>query len=181
MATPTRIQRQRTKGWRAPEGSVYVGRPSRWGNPFKFGTKSALMRVPGVLDPTAEAEYEGRISAAGMRHDYFHPDGRVTECTVRYMTAEECVEYFRRVLVGDLTPAMVSSGFRAGQGVYVGRGRRVTVDNVRADLAGRDLSCWCPLDQPCHADVLLDLANRPRCPHHNDFGICCPRPRLDGA
>lgn len=27
-------------------------------------------------------------------------------------------------------------------------------------LAGRDLMCWCPLDQPCHADVLLDLCNR---------------------
>lgn len=25
------------------------------------------------------------------------------------------------------------------------------------ELAGRDLACWCPLDQPCHADVLLDL------------------------
>ena len=30
---------------------------------------------------------------------------------------------------------------------------------IRAELAGRDLACWCPLDQPCHADVLLDLAN----------------------
>jgi Domain of unknown function (DUF4326) len=29
-----------------------------------------------------------------------------------------------------------------------------------AELAGRDLACWCPLDLPCHADVLLDLANR---------------------
>jgi hypothetical protein len=27
------------------------------------------------------------------------------------------------------------------------------------DLAGHDLVCWCPLDQPCHADVLLELAN----------------------
>lgn len=26
-------------------------------------------------------------------------------------------------------------------------------------LHGRDLACWCPLDQPCHADVLLELAN----------------------
>lgn len=26
-------------------------------------------------------------------------------------------------------------------------------------LGGRDLACWCPLDQPCHADVLLELAN----------------------
>ncbi|WP_432091065.1 DUF4326 domain-containing protein [Streptomyces sp. NRRL F-5630] len=30
---PSRIQRRRTKGWRAPEGAVYVGRGSRWGNP----------------------------------------------------------------------------------------------------------------------------------------------------
>lgn len=29
-------------------------------------------------------------------------------------------------------------------------------------LRGKDLACWCPLDEPCHADVLLDLANRPR-------------------
>lgn len=27
------------------------------------------------------------------------------------------------------------------------------------ELRGRDLACWCPLDQPCHADVLLELAN----------------------
>lgn len=26
-------------------------------------------------------------------------------------------------------------------------------------LAGHDLACWCPLDQPCHADVLLEIAN----------------------
>jgi hypothetical protein len=30
---------------------------------------------------------------------------------------------------------------------------------VRRDLTGKDLACWCPLDQPCHADVLLELAN----------------------
>ena len=29
-------------------------------------------------------------------------------------------------------------------------------------LAGRDLACSCPLDQPCHADVLLELANQPQ-------------------
>ena len=27
------------------------------------------------------------------------------------------------------------------------------------ELRGRDLACWCPLDQPCHADILLELAN----------------------
>jgi Domain of unknown function (DUF4326) len=30
---------------------------------------------------------------------------------------------------------------------------------LERDLAGKDLACWCPLDQPCHAVVLLELAN----------------------
>lgn len=33
------------------------------------------------------------------------------------------------------------------------------LDQIRAELAGKDLACWCPLDQPCHADVLLEIAN----------------------
>lgn len=28
------------------------------------------------------------------------------------------------------------------------------------ELRGKDLACWCRLDQECHADVLLELANR---------------------
>jgi hypothetical protein len=28
-------------------------------------------------------------------------------------------------------------------------------------LRGKNLACWCPLDKPCHADVLLELANAP--------------------
>jgi hypothetical protein len=30
---------------------------------------------------------------------------------------------------------------------------------LERDLTGKDLACWCPLNQPCHADVLLELAN----------------------
>ena len=33
-------------------------------------------------------------------------------------------------------------------------------DRIRKELAGSDLACWCPLGQPCHADVLLEIANR---------------------
>lgn len=33
------------------------------------------------------------------------------------------------------------------------------VADIRNRLRGRDLACWCPLDQPCHADVLLHMAN----------------------
>ncbi|WP_018825228.1 DUF4326 domain-containing protein [Salinispora arenicola] len=32
-------------------------------------------------------------------------------------------------------------------------------DAVRVELAGKTLACWCPLDQPCHADELLRIAN----------------------
>lgn len=33
------------------------------------------------------------------------------------------------------------------------------------ELRGKNLACWCPLDQPCHADVLLELANAPTTTH----------------
>jgi len=32
--------------------------------------------------------------------------------------------------------------------------------DVQRELRGKDLACWCPLDQPCHADILLEVANR---------------------
>lgn len=36
--------------------------------------------------------------------------------------------------------------------------RRPFVDDI-GQLRGKNLACWCRLDQPCHADVLLELAN----------------------
>jgi hypothetical protein len=36
MSDPKRIQRQRTNGWKMPEGAVYVGRGSHLGNPFRI-------------------------------------------------------------------------------------------------------------------------------------------------
>ena len=37
-------------------------------------------------------------------------------------------------------------------------GQRVA-DAARRELRGKNLACWCPLDQACHADVLLRVAN----------------------
>lgn len=31
---------------------------------------------------------------------------------------------------------------------------------ARRELAGKVLACWCPPGEPCHADVLLEVANR---------------------
>lgn len=33
------------------------------------------------------------------------------------------------------------------------------VTEIVAELRGKNLACWCRLDAPCHADVLLELAN----------------------
>lgn len=35
------------------------------------------------------------------------------------------------------------------------------VDQVRRDLTGWNLACWCPIGTPCHGDYLLTLANDP--------------------
>ncbi len=43
----------------------------------------------------------------------------------------------------------------------------VDVDTIRAELAGRDLACWCPPADSnaerlsCHGDLLLRIANQP--------------------
>src|SRR5690606_13388964 len=42
-------------------------------------------------------------------------------------------------------------------------GAQKVLSELAADassLRGKNLACWCALDQPCHADVLLRLANR---------------------
>jgi hypothetical protein len=50
-----------------------------------------------------------------------------------------CVAKFREALLGGRLP--------------------FSADDVRRELAGRILACWCPLDGPCHADVLLETAD----------------------
>lgn len=42
---------------------------------------------------------------------------------------------------------------------WPGINRPLTCDLIRSELAGRNLACWCPLGQPCHADLLLEIAN----------------------
>ncbi|WP_327300420.1 DUF4326 domain-containing protein [Streptomyces goshikiensis] len=48
---PNRIQRRRTKGWRKPENTVIVSRPSRFGSPSKIATLQEM----GYHDPHAAA------------------------------------------------------------------------------------------------------------------------------
>lgn len=94
MSKPKRIQRKRSKGWRMPENTVYVGRPTQWGNPFSTATE------------------------------------------------------FREWLAFKINPD-------------AGREQRAAILWNYEKLRGKNLACWCSLDCACHADVLLELANKP--------------------
>jgi uncharacterized protein DUF4326 len=111
---PKRIQRQRTAGWRMPKGAVYVGRPTKYGNPYKWSDYQSTR--------TAE-DGEPIVVSASAR---------------------------RRFAVTDF-----ESVVRFGSGSF----DYPAIEEIRRDLAGKDLVCWCPEDGPCHADVLLKLAN----------------------
>jgi len=34
-----------------------------------------------------------------------------------------------------------------------------TIEDVERESRGRPLGCYCPIGQPCHADLLLRIAN----------------------
>lgn len=153
MTRPERIQRQRTKGWRMPAGAVYVGRPSRWGNPVpvdgEWMTWTALA-LGRRADRRGRAETAVAIFRAWITGENRVASVRMTDAG----TSEVEFTSGRRATVADLV-----GGFAAAIAESLG-GPRLPVPPDLAPLRGRDLACWCPLDQPCHADVLLDLANR---------------------
>jgi hypothetical protein len=68
-------------------------------------------------------------------------------------TREQCVAMFAQLCRG-----FINLGGRHSVDEQLTFYRRVR--RYLADLQGRDLACWCALDgKPCHADVLLHLAN----------------------
>lgn len=145
--SPARIQRQQTKGWRIPAGAVYVGPGSPWANPFTPSRRHRTqVRMPGLRGQ--DWEHEGRLyKTSGQRHAFVHSGGRVTWHLVEDATAEQCVELYRERMTGATTRLDYRHEDQSAQVVEA--------------LGGRDLVCWCPLGQPCHADVLLELANGP--------------------
>lgn len=148
MTAPMRIQMSRQRPWRKEHpDAIIVDRRTKWGNPFFAGGPSGLVREPAVSNPGRPWEYEGRISGPG-RHDYHHADGHVTVCTVRAMKPNEIILCFQAMVTGGGWPLD-----------FMGQSRYPSIDVIRAELAGKDLACWCPESQPCHADVLLGIAN----------------------
>ncbi len=84
----------------SPSGSVYVGRPTKWGNP------------------------------------YTHIKGKYSRATHVVDTVDEAISKYEEYLKGN------SELMRS-----------------LPELKGENLVCWCA-PGPCHADVLLRLANK---------------------
>jgi Domain of unknown function (DUF4326) len=123
---PQRIRRCRTKGWRMPTDAVYVGRPSRWGNPFRI--------------------YHG--------HSSIGPPWRVAVETWHHLPEAECRAAY--VTSTALDPSAAVDLYRTVMAVRM----RDDPERLRGwlkPLVGKDLACWCPTGQACHADILLAL------------------------
>ena len=88
---PPEVWNKRDKFY--PADAVYVGRPSKWGNPFPLHQESDRLTV---------------------------------------------IEQFKRWITDPANGALLRQ--------------------VREELRGKDLLCWCA-PEPCHADVLLEIAN----------------------
>lgn len=130
MSGPTRIQRRRTKGWRMPEGAIYVGRGSAYGNPY---------RVSSFMDAVDQVRVWAVDGPDGESFGTYGPEP------------------------GGFDPPETRARLRAVDLYARNFERGGAVSNVNLDeLRGHDLACWCRLDQPCHADVLLELANADR-------------------
>jgi hypothetical protein len=115
---PIRIQRKRTRGWKMPANTVYVGRPSKWGNPWTVENAIAS----GLFQPCACRKivvdcYRGWLGEHGTRTDEF--------------------PIYKKL-----------------------ESKRAWILEHLHELRGKNLSCWCNEGEPCHADVLLELANK---------------------
>lgn len=131
---PKRIQLRRTKGWRLPAGAVNVARPSRWGNWYVVGTAS---------------EY---------RHGNYGLGDDLVVWTIDKWgerTAQKWAGFADRL---EAVTFAVDLYRRALEATYVDVDGPVHREHYLKGLAGHDLACWCP-PGPCHADVLLSLAN----------------------
>lgn len=139
LPAPRRVQLSRAKGWRMPPNTVKVDRTTKWGNPFNLKHHSHCW--------TAVAH--------GFKGD---PPGRHAASIAMFAA-----------WVAQQAPAEVECGLFAQrkdeERVPIALAPEIkaptppTIAAILAELGGRNLACWCKPDQPCHADVLLKIAN----------------------
>lgn len=134
MSAPHRVQLRRTKGWRKPENTIVVARPSRWGNPYLVG--QVVVDPVNSLNPIAACWQHSSRTYGDLPRYVIKQAIDGSEYAQHWYVIDDrvkAVELYQRLIVFEQWDL--------------------------SSLRGHNLACWCPLDQPCHADVLLELAN----------------------
>lgn len=71
-----------------------------------------------------------------------------------------CVKVFREFITSGIEGRPSATGsFVIACDALDGYPYRNEMVRRLPELRGKDLACWCSLDKPCHADVLIELAN----------------------
>ena len=141
MGEPQRIQRKRTKGWKMPPNTVSVTRPGKWGNPFDFRSSDCCWLA---LSYGCRGDRPGRQEASVKAF---------REWVTPLAKDQKMVRYERGVRFGS-----EEKNFQIGPRFIVGP--PPTCEEIRAELKGKNLACFCEIGAACHADVLLEIANR---------------------
>ena len=112
-----------------PAGSIYVGRGSKWGNPFVIQTAPKGMVGAYPMTDNRYAVVDTRDNAPRGNYRLFP----TFLDAARYAAAQFRYVRLHEILKED--PAALQ------------------------ELTGAHLACWCAETNPCHGDVLLELAN----------------------
>lgn len=98
-----------------PENTLYVGRPTKWGNPFKKGCEVDSYMILG-FDRSDKLYYgEG----------------------VNILSNAEAVSLFEKYCLTEK--------FKG---------------DIRNELKGKNIACFCRIGSPCHGEKILEIANQ---------------------
>ena len=130
---PYRVQMTRNKPWRADHpDAVIVSRPTKWGNPYRV--RKASWTIDGLLHGWVVADYADQIvTLTGIPSSpraRFDTEPHAAACAARLYAEELAPDVEDRLMVRILP----------------------TVEEIRRDLGGKDLACWCPVwdaTRPC--------------------------------
>ncbi len=120
-----RIQRKRTKGFRLPENTICVNRPTKWGNPLRLDGDMIMIH----------AGYR----RANLAPWVFYTLGDIDDVLHLYDLILDGIQFVNKDL------QYWSDQFKK---------------NDIEELRGKNVACFCRLDQKCHADVLLKKLNQ---------------------
>lgn len=138
---PIRVQRKRTKGWRMPKNTKCVNRGTKWGNPlrvFSEGKFGDAIYIKNPYSPKTSWEF------------------------LMWGDLAKCLEVYKALLHQDYD--YLNTIYDETMGAYfidwLGEYCDIFEKLDFSELKGKNLACFCNLDKMCHADILLELANK---------------------